>query len=98
MLYSNTLDNINNDITKLNESLSKCEAYKLLLPDKIAKSYKDKLDNLNNEVKDLVRENTRIHETFSYGEMLFQVVFSVGIVLCLFVTLKYTSKKSIKFT
>ena len=98
MLYSNTLDNINNDITKLNESLSKCQAYKLLLPDKIAKSYKDKVDNLNNEVNDLVRENTRIHETLSYGEMLFQVVFGVGIVLCLFVTLKYISKKSIKFT
>ena len=95
-LYSNTLDNINNDITKLNESLSKCEADELRLPDKIAKSYKDKLDNLNNEVNDLVRENTRIHETLSYGEMLFQVVFGVGIVLCLFITLKYISKKGIK--
>ena len=97
-LYSNILDNINNDITRLNESLSKCQAEKLRLPDNIAKSYKDKLDNLNNEVNDLVRENTRIHETLSYGELLFQVVFGVGIVLCLFVTLKYISKKSIKFT
>ena len=59
-------------------------------------SYKDKLDNLNNEVNDLVRENTQMHETLSYGEMLFQVVFGVGIVLCLFITLKYISKKGIK--
>ena len=95
-LYPNTLDNINNDITKLKESLSKCQEQKLRLPDKIAMSYKDELDNLNNEVNDLVRENTQMHETLSYGEMLFQVVFGVGIVLCLFITLKYISKKGIK--
>ena len=92
------MKNINNDITKLNESLLKCQQEELRLPDNLAMSDKNELDNLTNEVKDLVRENTRIHATLSYGEMLFQVVFAVGIVLCLFLTLKYTSKTRINFT
>ena len=89
-LYPKTLENINDDIEKLNESLLKCQEEEFLVPNRIVMSYNEEIDNLNNDIMYLIRDNTQIQATLSYGEMLFKIVFGVGIVLCLFLTYKYT--------